>query len=589
MTRTTRALAILLAFCLGASAAAQPPRATAVLSDATAFVGEPITLTLELTGVPATLDAPPPPAIRDCTTQFASQVFQPAPVVTINGRRIDQGPDTLLLQYTIQPNRAGSHTVPPIAITLPDGRTLTTNPVTFTAEPTPASTGAELNALLDTTTAYVGQPVTLTLTWTLPESEARNASFGPWSASAPAEVLAAPDPRGGRATPRDDRFIEFELWGAPAVGVWATALDSRGTPRRSLTVRRTIIPRAPGPLTIGPLSITFEEAVGVRPSRSFMFRDQPIFERREASTGPITLEVQPLPTENRPADFTGLVGTLALSSDISARETAVGDPLVLTLTITGDEPLERIDPPDPRPLFAERFRLDERGWREIARAPGSRTFALDLRVADPGAEAVPALEIPYFDPERGVYRTARAEAIPLSIRDTRIVTAADALRAQPGTTARSPLTPGSPGIAAAPATLGSAGARDPLAIALSPAGLAAITAPPGLALALAGLSAWRTRSDPAAQRRAAAARRAVRSLRTMALDATLRGFIADRLDQPAASVSAADADRLGPTARAHLRPLMEQCESARLTGGAEPAPPRDLPVLLRRVAREHQP
>ena len=50
------------------------------------------------------------------------------------------------------------------------------------------------------------------------------------------------------------------------------------------------------------------------------------------STDPITVMVQPLPAQGRPAGFNNLVGRFSLDSDVSTKKLKVGESLTLTLT-----------------------------------------------------------------------------------------------------------------------------------------------------------------------------------------------------------------------------------------------------------------
>ena len=55
------------------------------------------------------------------------------------------------------------------------------------------------------------------------------------------------------------------------------------------------------------------------------------------------LKVLPLPTEGRPAAFDGAVGKFEVASELSAAQSAAGDPLTLRLKVTGAGSFDRVN------------------------------------------------------------------------------------------------------------------------------------------------------------------------------------------------------------------------------------------------------
>ncbi|MEA3132244.1 MAG: hypothetical protein QOG17_90, partial [Gammaproteobacteria bacterium] len=58
---------------------------------------------------------------------------------------------------------------------------------------------------------------------------------------------------------------------------------------------------------------------------------------------PSDLTVLPLPTEGRPPNYSGAVGSFKIASDISSTTAAAGDPLTLRMHVTGSGNFDRVD------------------------------------------------------------------------------------------------------------------------------------------------------------------------------------------------------------------------------------------------------
>jgi hypothetical protein len=135
------------------------------------------------------------------------------------------------------------------------------------------------------------------------------------------------------------------------------------------------------------------------------------------SSAPAELNVLPLPTEGRPADFSGAVGSFKIASELSAASAASGDPLTLRMHVTGSGNFDRVDSSmldhldswktyPPKSSFAA---ADSLGFK------GEKTFEQPLIASRPGAQTLPPLAFSYFDPTTRRYETAHAAALNVNI------------------------------------------------------------------------------------------------------------------------------------------------------------------------------
>jgi hypothetical protein len=149
----------------------------------------------------------------------------------------------------------------------------------------------------------------------------------------------------------------------------------------------------------------------------------------KVASPPSELKVLALPSEGRPADFHGAIGTFNIESDISPVRTEVGDPLTLRMRVIGSgnfdrvesNMLERIDQWKTYPPKSTFTTSDP------IRRKGEKTFEQPLIALKPGVQALPPLTFSYFDPNTQRYETARSA--PLSVTIT--PSAADALTTKP--------------------------------------------------------------------------------------------------------------------------------------------------------------
>lgn len=165
-----------------------------------------------------------------------------------------------------------------------------------------------------------------------------------------------------------------------------------------------------GPLVLTPPSLRL--AFATRFEDDFI-RGRRALDRREvllAGSAP-TLVVHPLPTTDRPLDFSGAVGDFRVRASAEPRDLVLGQSLRLTLTIEGRGNLESFDRPPLGDLDGFRVggALEERGRER-------RLLTVDLTPRDESVARVPALHFSYFDPEAARYRTLETQPISILVR-----------------------------------------------------------------------------------------------------------------------------------------------------------------------------
>jgi len=146
--------------------------------------------------------------------------------------------------------------------------------------------------------------------------------------------------------PKLKNFLKrFEL---PKGGVEQVAFQGKRY-QRVLLYRAIVYPQKEGKVTIDPMSISFQYQDS-RTSRRDVFGMSMTFSRgrfktKKLNSKRIKLDVKPIPLNDMPKNFTGLVGKHDFKLDITRDKILVNDILEARLEVTGEGALEMLDPP----------------------------------------------------------------------------------------------------------------------------------------------------------------------------------------------------------------------------------------------------
>ena len=417
---------LVLPVVLAASASLQAVQVTAEVSQQDIYLGEPFqyTVVVEDCGSEPTVDTS---ALQSWSPQYlGSQPYSQQSVTIINGRRRESVTKRYFVKYQLTPPKTGRFNLPPIPVTV-EGRNYTTNVVPVTIKIPQTTDKIDLEVTFSEQNVFVGQPVTVTVKWYIA------ANVGDFHFDIPVF--------------RDDRFVVAQETLEPPItgeqvkidldsgSVIAAQANTTHNGQRYLLVafRKIIIPRQAGIFNFTAPAVSCNlEVQRSRSSRRDDFFDNPFFGRREyerflATAEAMTLQVNPLPSQGRPAEFSGLVGRYQIQADASPTTVNVGDPITLTVTVQGAL-LDQVNLPDlaTLPGFAQNFKIpSEQSSPKIDQ--GQKTFTQTIRAANEQITEIPAIPLSYFDVDDMRYITAQSDPIPLKVEPTRIVTAADAV------------------------------------------------------------------------------------------------------------------------------------------------------------------
>jgi hypothetical protein len=127
---------------------------------------------------------------------------------------------------------------------------------------------------------------------------------------------------------------------------------------------------------------------------------------------PLTVSIRPLPTDNRPGNFSGAVGQFTMDLKVQPTELTVGDPITLTLTITGNGNLDTTAMPMIE--LGDDFRRYDP--KLIASGPQQKVFEQVIIPRSDRISELPPVTFSYFDPQQATYQTIVRGPFALTIR-----------------------------------------------------------------------------------------------------------------------------------------------------------------------------
>lgn len=339
-------------------------------------------------------------------------------VMIINGKRTEKVNQRYTMTYTLIAPAKGTNTIGPIIIEV-NGQQYSTNIITFIAKEPSKTEKMDLSIEVSKDRCYVGEPLTLTCKWYIETDLLRREMVKNWRFSIPAFSNSA--------LIIEESIIDKKATSKIDVGSLETGISQKAVTHNGLncvevTFSKILIPIETGTISLGEGSVTCEIATGISNTDSFFGRSYEYGMFSEKADN-ITIDVNPLPQDNKPADFSGLIGEYDISAEASPTDVNVGDPITLKIIIEG-EYLKPVPWPELGDYFAENFILpSEKSSPEID--GNKKIFTQTIRAKTDQITEIPSIKLSYFDAEKAQYVTDESRAIPLNISATKIVTLSD--------------------------------------------------------------------------------------------------------------------------------------------------------------------
>ncbi|MDD4872753.1 MAG: BatD family protein [Kiritimatiellae bacterium] len=219
------------------------------------------------------------------------------------------------------------------------------------------------------------------------------------------------------------------------------------------TLKLTYTPKEEGSHTFGPAIFKGMVITGVdQTSRGIR---SPVF-----AVGPaVTVRVIPPPEEGRPVSYIGAIGSnITAEALIDVQTCKVGDPLNLTIGISGNTRLDNINPPilNLQTNLTKHFKIYE-DTVQTSLKEGKKNFVYTIRPTMTGTLEFPPIEIAYFDSGSRSYRTIKTQPIPIRANESLEIGAANIIETVTNRTAEAKKTAEQDSLIIAPIDINPAG------------------------------------------------------------------------------------------------------------------------------------
>ncbi len=194
-----------------------------------------------------------------------------------------------------------------------------------------------------------------------------------------------------------------------------------GKPYRTVTWQQYVMfPQATGKLEVP--SITYEGIVvqqnrNIDPFEAFFNGGSGYIEVKKQIKAPgITIQVDPLP--QRPADFSGGVGSFNISAQLDKTEVRANDPVKLRVVVSGTGNMKLLKQPVvkfPKDFDHYDAKVTDKTQLTVNGLEGSIIYDFLAVPRHQGTFEISPVEYTYFDTKSGQYKTVRSESFTLNV------------------------------------------------------------------------------------------------------------------------------------------------------------------------------
>jgi hypothetical protein len=376
----------------------------------TVWAADAVTITLGLDRVEATLSdtvrmeirvsgsrkSDAPPVLQGLESFLVTSGGTSSRVEIINGK-VNSGVD---YTYFIQPKKTGTFKIGPIRVKI-DGKTFESESQSLVVRAATQSGASDpepvfVQASVSSRNIYVDEQVLYTLKLYY------RVNVGNLSLNLP-----------------EMEYANFQQLGRPL----EYPSTYQGLTYQVLEVRHALMVSKQGAFVINParLKMTVRQP-GSRSRLNNFFSDPfPGFSSSRPltlTTDPIDINVNALPKEGRPADFTGLVGTFQMTSTLEPPRLKAGESATLTIQVKGRGTVNRIPDLDLPEMDFVRTYSDQPALetgQDRQGIVGTKTMKWALVPEKAGEYKVPLLSLSFFNPETNKYHVLATPAHDLSV------------------------------------------------------------------------------------------------------------------------------------------------------------------------------
>jgi hypothetical protein len=136
------------------------------------------------------------------------------------------------------------------------------------------------------------------------------------------------------------------------------------------------------------------------------------------TTAPVTVDVKPLPLDNKPKNFRGAVGNFNISSSLQKNNITTDDAGNLKVVISGKGNIQLVNAPTivwPAGIDAYDASVQDNVDKSQVPMQGSKVFSFPFTLSKPGNYRIDSISFSYFDPESATYKTVYTPELSLQV------------------------------------------------------------------------------------------------------------------------------------------------------------------------------
>ena len=335
---------------------------------------------------------------------------------------------TVSFAFLVQAEHPGTYTIPALRVSV-DGSTLMTQPITVevipaagnpsgqggtVASPSPAGADPDAMAFLHISglkqTAWTGEVIPLQIKAYFRQGVKVNLNTLP--------VLKGEDlvmPQLDQQPPQTEETIKGTAY---SVLTWESSVAAAKDGKHTLAVEleaTLLLPHRRTPFSgFGDQDLSADE-----PFQDMFggFKSKNI----KMASRPMTIETKQLPTaETSSSGFSGAIGHFNLSVEAKPTTVEVGDPITLTMTVSGTGNFDRVAPPTfPGDQQWKTYPPSAEFKPGAGPTQGAKHFEQAIVVKDEHVAEIPPVSFVFFDPATEKYVSLTSPPIPLSVKSSR--------------------------------------------------------------------------------------------------------------------------------------------------------------------------
>jgi hypothetical protein len=421
----------------------------ATLSEDSIYLGDSVVLEVQINGV-SDPELPKLSLPNVDVTSEGGQNFSNSSLTIINGRSSKIENFGYTARYQLRPQQAGVVAIPAISITHA-GQTYSSRPLKLNVKAPEAQDYLLVEVATDKPTYVLGERVTVRLDVSIRKLTVDGdflnadpffpsdpphlqipwfASLGDWKTS-DLETFVQPLLNQQRAGFYINDYVDQRsFFGRGRLEFTLPRQTTQKTrPSGTFTYFTYRLEKTFRPVRAGTQTI---DAVLVKASLPTLVDQRGRAQRTErvvASSDPLSVTVQAVPSANQPDSFSGGVGKFELKAEANPTAMKVGDPFTVTLTVRGtsDSLLETVRAPqlEQQSELVKHFKIHTDPPAVNTLDDTTKTFTYTLRPRHADVQSLPPIDMAYYDPETRQFHTAHSAPIALQVEPSATLAASD--------------------------------------------------------------------------------------------------------------------------------------------------------------------